>query len=381
MAALKDIAALFLGIVGWRPSADDSSEDALPESLTKSDSGLFVQDATDLVTLDIIQHIKPPAETLEDYLTRITADTVTKVVTKVLSYQQVSLGKTLLENTPLVMGVGRVSETVVKQGRFVGFRLSIPQRTGVVTQLARLSVQLDTLQQEPLGIYVYRTGSPDVVDIIDVLPTRAGWPAWVTLSTPLDLSDLEPGEDLLIGYYEEDLTGYAVKRSWAPQPCYCVSDPYPLYSPHFAPQSISIPPSGLSADRSLPSLNAYRVEDAALGLNLDLRVICDATAALVLPKNRLALAEVIQLALASRILAGIVATTNITQLTAREDVQADAYALLTRFEAQLNGGKDNSTEKTYYSSLLQKVTLDTSSLDAVCLPKQESLLSMGQLRR
>jgi len=371
------LAAQFLGVVGW--IADDSSGYTLPDALKESQSGLYVTNLNELVSLSTIEHLVPENETLASWLTRITADVTTKVVSRVLGAQQTAPQKSLLSGTPLVNGIGRLSDTVSKQGRFVGFLLEFPRRVGVQTLLKKVGVQLAAKQVVPLPIYVYRSSSYEPVVQIPVSNTRPGWIEWAAYE--VDLTPVEPNEQLLIGYYEDDLEGFAIQRSWHYTPCSCPNDPYPAHKDHATVRSVSIPSGSLQEDRGLPLLDYVQQESAAIGLNLELAVFCSAQAVLAMPQNRIALAEALQLALACRVLEGIISTPVITQTTLREDVQADAYALLTQYQARLYGGKDSSTQNTYYPSLLKQITLDTEGIDSVCLPKKQSWISVGTLSR
>jgi hypothetical protein len=373
------LAQNLLGIVGWRTSADDTSGEALPESLTESRSGLVVQDLNELLSTELLRHIAPEGETLADFLTRTTLDTTRKLVTRLVSEQGIP-SKVLLQSAPLLRGLGSLASTINPLGRFVGYRLNLRDYAGVKTTLPRIGIQLDKVLTAPLKLYVYSTAQDAPVAVLNVENNRAGYPVWVE-TEDLDISFAAGEETAYIGYYEQDLSAMgvrAVQRQFSHLPCGCANDPYSAWGSYAWPRAISVPAANLTMGRTLWAPGVELLESESFGLNLEITSLCDVATALSSAENQGRIAEALQLALGIRMLTGIVATSNITQFTAREDVQADAMALLYTYEAKLYGGKVQGTDM-YYPSLLKTVALDFSGLDAVCQPAQRDRVSLGIL--
>lgn len=373
------IAQNYLGIVGWRVSADDSCSDPLPAALTESRSGLFVNDLAELLSSAVLRHVVPEGEELADWLTRITLDETIKLVSAVQLAQGI-VPKSLMSAAPLLNGQGALGNTVNPLGRFVGFRVNLPSRDGVKTNLPRIGLQVDTASTQALPIYVYSTGQADPVQVLQLPLARAGYTNWLD-TEELDISFASGEETAYIGYYEQDLSDLgvrAVQRDFSYLPCQCPNDPFGKWGAHAWPRPVSVAEDYLSPDRSLWALDSATLETQNFGLNMELTSYCDVASALSSEVNQTRLAEALQLALARRCCTAIVTTSNLTQLIGRDDVQADALALLYRFEAKLYGGKEQGTDNTY-PSLLKTVQLDLSGLDTACQSVAQDRLSMGRL--
>ncbi|RPD50052.1 hypothetical protein DNI29_04445 [Hymenobacter sediminis] len=375
------IAQKLLGIVGWRVSADDSCSDPLPKTLTDSRSGLVVNDLSELLSSAVIRHIVPRGEKLADFLTRITLDETTKLVARVQTEQNIT-PKVLLPAAPLLNGQGSLSNTVNHLGRFVGFRLKLPARAGLKTLIPRIGLQLDKVLTEPLKVYVYSDAQAEPVKVLEFENIRAGYTEWLD-TEGLDISFATGEQTAYIGYYEQDLAALgarAVQRDFGHLPCQCPNDPYLKWGSYAWPRAISVPATAVQEDFTLWGPNEAVLETQNFGLNLELASMCDVAATLSSDVNQQRLAEALQLALARRICTGIVTTANITQLTSRQDVQADALALMYHYEAKLYGGKEQGTDN-YYPSLLKTVQLDLSGLDTACQTLPKDRLSIGSLSR
>ena len=384
MLNVAAVASALAGLVGWRPAADQNPPGPLhlPTALLTSRSGLYVQDASELLTLDVLTHAAPKNEPLDAWLPRLTTDALLRLVPRLAAAQGLD-GKVLLAQTPMVNGPGRLGNTINKLGRFVGVQLVFRRLLGVRYALPRLTLQLDAVLPAPLTLYLYSAAQPYPLASISV---PAGNPAGYPFVVPLDGLDVSFASDFggaaYIGYYEDDLPAgvHALARDFTGGPCGCANDPWEVWQKFVAPRSFSISAPYLRADRTLFDSRYLNLDSQNFGLNVDFTGYCDVATALQSPDNQSRLGPVVQLALAIRFLEALVSSPNITQLTGRQDVQADAYALLTRFQAQLYGGKDSSTDAAY-PSLLKTLLLDLSGLDNACQGQERQRLSMGYLIR
>jgi hypothetical protein len=371
-----DLAALatsLTGLVGWHPDPAEKVE--VPPELLESRSGLYVQDASELLVLDVLQHLVPTGETLPDWLKRLQADALKRFVPALAAAQGLD-GKVLLPETKLVKLPGNRADTVNKLGRFVGIQLTPFQKRGVAFALPRVSIQLDGVLTEPLALYLYDESQPDPVATFDVPATNK---PYFPLEVPLDSVQLS-GRAYL-GYYEDDLP-LGVRAIEAPVgPCGCPSDPYDQWSKYVSARPFSVPLTALEADRTLFDPAAVEVSANNYGLNLLLLSYCDTVGALGSESNQFRLAPLVQQAIAVRLFESIVNSPNVTRVTGAVDIQADALASLYTAQAKLYGGKVPGTDAVYPSAL-KALTLDLSGLDAACgPPAKPSLLSMGSLTR
>lgn len=378
------VVAALTGLVGWHPATPTNAAGPLhlPDALLPSRSGLYVQDASELLVLDVLRHVIPKGDTLDTWLPRLHADALLRLVPKLADAQGLS-GAVLLPQTPMTNAPGRRSNTINKLGRFVGVQLNFRYLRGVRYGLPRLTLQLDGLLLAPLPVYLYANDAPDPVAVIQVpVGNRAGYPFAVDLSA-VDASFVNSyGGHAFLGYYESDLPAgvHAVGLDFTGGPCGCANDPFAVWGTYVRPIPFSVQPGYLDAGRQLFDTRYVNQDSQNFGLSVDFVGYCDVATALQSADNQSRLAPLVQLAVAIRFLEALVGSSNITQLTARQDVQADAYALLTRFQAQLHGGKDSSTDAVY-PSLLKNLTLDLSGLDEACQQQTKQRIGMGYLVR
>lgn len=405
------IASALSGLVGWRPAAESNPAGPLHLSapLLKSASGLFVQDVSELLTLDVLQHAQPRTETLSGWLTRLQSDAITRFVSALTAAQGLD-GKVLLPSTPLTKAPGNRANTVNKLSRFVGIQLDFARKAGVSYSLPSLSLQLDGALTEPLPLYLYTDTQPEPLQVLQLGPGNKPYfpyaldlapePAPTTtnlLPAPLPIVFYDAGASddtppllgspsiaipttakVWLGYYEDDLP-LGVRAIEAPVgPCGCPDDPFVTRRPYVAAVPFSVPAVALNDARDLFDPAAVSLETGNYGLNLRFFGYCNVATTLQTADNQLRLAPLVQMALAIRMLEAVISTPNVTQLTGRQDVQADAQFVLYTLQAKLYGGKVPGTDAVYPSAL-KNLTLDLTGLDAACGPAKYSPLSMGSL--
>lgn len=378
------------GLVGWHPQPGNPSGALhLSAPLLQAKAGLYVNDLNELLTLPVLADVVPPGETLDAWLLRLTSDALTRLTAELARRQGLD-GKQLLNEQNLLPGPGRAADAINKLGRFVGLRLSIAPLRGTTFTVPRLTIQLDTVQATPLPVYVYTDAAPEPVKVVTLPPNfnKANYPYRFELEgeNAVDISfAAEVGTYAYIGYYEDDLTGRAINRDGVGTSCGCTADPFPLYDKYVKVRGFTAP-GQLDPQKPTWELEGTNLESSNFGLDLFLSGFCDSAMLFAgkegeLTANQLQVAPLVQQALANRLLEALVASPNITQVTQRQSLQGDAYALLTLGNAKLYGGKDLSTPDNYYPSMLDKVVIDFSGLAPACLPAKESRISMGSLAR
>jgi hypothetical protein len=377
------LATAYAGIVGWHPAeGNPDGELKLAPALLESRSGLYVNDLSELLGLDVLVHVVPTGETLSKYLGRLQADALRRFVIR-LGQEQELTGKVLVPATQMLNTPGRRGAVVNKEGRFVGFQFTLPRRRGVAFTLPSLTLQLDAVQTTPLPIYIYSDAQPEPVHTFTMSAgeNKPYFPFVVPLEG-VDISFAGEGATCYVGYYEDDLTGYAIPRDYTCGPCYCDNDPFSTWGGSVTPRPFSVAAGRLDAERNLfdttPGTLGYVGQN--FGLNFTFLSYCDVAAALKSADNQNKVAEAAQLAVGIRLLESLISSPKITQLTARPDVQADGLALLYTWQARLYGGKEHGTDN-YYPSMLKKLVLDLSELDSLCQTLPASPLSVGDLRR
>lgn len=217
MFDINKIKAGFAKINGWRNSSDlDVPQITNPDLLT-SESGLYYNDFHPLIDMEAISNSIPETKDLEEYLEERVASGVVKVFQKFAMWKkEMNSTKTILNSSAMFDGVARFSQTLVNEGKFVGFKIQLKNSYGVSAKIDRLGLQF-TSPQTNLPIYVFHSSQLDYVQRILVTTTKASSMEWVTLSEPIDFSyygDNDTGGYYYIGYYQDDILGTALKKDF-----------------------------------------------------------------------------------------------------------------------------------------------------------------------
>ncbi len=225
MYRINDIVDGLKHLVGWEQSYDTDKE--IDESLTRTESGLYFQDAHPLLTLANMRSVMPSDWTdgFDKYLEKITRSGIVKAVQTFIS-RKVSghESRNLLEHRNLFDGAGRFSDTIESRGAFVGFEIEPVHAGSVTIRLDRIALQTKGAEGT-VRVYLFRSSQEEPVWHKDIVfTTPAGSFIWLDLGTdaPCITPDL-PGEKWYLGYHQSllpkwmDAINYA--RDWSTAPC------------------------------------------------------------------------------------------------------------------------------------------------------------------
>ena len=220
------------------------------------------------------------------------------------------MAKAILERMQLYRGFGSARNKIVKQGRFVGLAIYPQQAEGLWVIINQIGIQA-TDANPNMKYYLYFT---------DNLAAEWTWDVDVSLVNTFSWADLKdtstiPKENCIlkylknntsgfyiIGYYEDDLIGQAISKTWD-----CTSAPcegcdnldlslYNQWSRYTSIRTVSVPASAINADRTI--FDVSRIEYNNLtnwGLNLNITVRCDLTDFLIYSKYLFADAVAMQI--------------------------------------------------------------------------------------
>jgi hypothetical protein len=242
--------------------------------------------------------VKTKQSLFSDYLRNLRDDAINKVFTRVVEAKKLrSEVKDVFENLDLYQGVGRASNTIIKEGRFVFYQIDVKRPSNLTVMISSVTTQFNQAQG-PLTIYVYNSDVYEPAQEIELDLEKA-----MSLEKSSISVTLQPGLNY-IGYYEDDLVGQALRKDdyfWNERPCACNNYNYSSWikwSEH-----VQIKPGYIAADH-LPgdltlwdlSKNVYQY-DTNFGLNFALTVGCDITDFLITNKSMFSNAVALQLAL------------------------------------------------------------------------------------
>jgi hypothetical protein len=288
-------------------------------------------------------------------------ESVRQVIDKKIGYN--AQGKTVVNNIVLYDGKG-VSDQVEKRGRFVGYKISV-LRPNMKFKLHKIAIQLSQAQE--LDIYIFQANNPEAISVQTIDFTTPFKMTEFTLEEVTFGSELE-GNDYTIGYYEDDLEGYAVKRDIdliSPKVGCCNQLSYGYfqkYSPY-----VDIKPMYVNSDNLVDREQSWSYQEENIingnnfGMNINFTVQCDVTDLLIQQKKLFK--TLITQQLVVLVLKDLINST-------RTNTMADNLRGLVLTNGTIQGFV--KTEEDRLKNRLDAVSLDITSLDSVCLPNDRS---------
>lgn len=422
----SDLQNCLYGLAGWRQNQNPDYE-ILPPSLIQSSTGLYFQDVHPLVDIENLdQALKnfakwnypayttgatyaqgdrtryagdekvyeatvavPVAPSVPDgnfvevklfsqKLEALTKAAINKVANKVFNQKKLrGVTKAIFENVLLYSGVGDLMNKEVKQGRFVGFKIKIKSQRDVALQISRISTQF-SLANPSFRLFVFSLSNEEPIRVIE-MNLGANVPSWKVVDDFFFRwisGTTQPGDEIAIGYYENDLQGQAIKKAYnfgaAPQCSTCNADHF--YYTNWSPW-IDVMPFYVSAENLVGILPDYTDPDNPIlpklwdinvmqpvysntfGLNMDISVKCDLTDFLC--GERSLFTDVIMKQVAVDAIGEIAFNTRNNTIS-KETIDHAHWVL--------QGDKDVSGLRKELQDAIDGLDFDLSNLNSSCLP-------------
>ena len=372
------IQACFPNLVGYIQSSN--ADHQIDASLTVSTSGLYVNALPGLQFDISVPSIGSDYADLDDYLTKIYSQEVSRLVNNLVSKSKNLTGvKEILTNYSLINGVPSRLQKETQNARFVGYRITPVNSNNLLTAITDVAMQIDTVQANPLKLYLYETSQTSPIATVDYSNTEV-----YSLLPWLELTDFianyqslnyGTGQQYLLGYYEADpgnpqtfqLEGEAYNMSFTGCSGCGGTSASKVWSKYVGVQSIAFPNSTLNwngSEYDLPNIDgmdSYITNDT-YGLQLKVNVTCDISQ--IICANKHVLAEALQYSLAVRILEDNSASININNVTDPKRIQNDDLASM--YRGKLWGGITESGDRI--PGIMDNVAIDFSGLDGFCSP-------------
>jgi hypothetical protein len=274
-------------------------------------------------------------------------------------------GRQLQGNTALYHGEGLRINTIPKQGRFVGYKVTLSQ-TNLTATLQRLGLQFSEATSFPL--YVFHSTQTAPVAVRAVSTPTPGRFNYADLSEPVVLDN--PNGYYLIGYYEQDVAGQTqairlynhVFVRGNCQSCQGVDAHYragwnryvsvdPMYAKHYTTKG--------ALDFTLEDLQIE--EQNNYGLNLTFSFRCDISDLLIREKQSLTPALKAQLRVS--LLESLYASLRVN--SSSEQIAIMAYNALNTYE-------DPENPKKLLAAALDALDFEFSGMNPLCFPCNDS---------
>jgi hypothetical protein len=224
------------------------------------------------------------------WLRERTESAVAKLFNKLATDKKLSGStKSIFSNLLLFEGDGKLSDTITKSNRLVGFAINPRRINNISVVVNQIGLQF-TAAQSSLPIYLWHSSRKGYVVKVNVTTTGTNKFNWQAVSTfILDFvnyaSDIDSGGTWFLGYFESDLTGSAVNKTYDfyAGPCVGCSGSegnvtkYNLWSKYIDIMPFYVSSGDLDGT-NLPALEDIEYDETTnFGLNLSITVKPDLT--------------------------------------------------------------------------------------------------------
>jgi hypothetical protein len=354
-------------LVGWKNHYDLTEVPALNPNLNISESGEYFQDFHPALRLDIIQACLPENRNLDDYLEEKREVGVSQLLGDIVSQRQYEqYAKKTLHKQTVLDKYGWIGDSILSNGRFVGFKVKTRFETGLNTVIKKIGIQVT--QPQTLKIYVFHSSKMDAVHTIDItIGTGVQW-NWTDSDFSLFAEDQDISGGLwIIGYFQDDLIGSAIgykQMNWINGPCSSCDggtmiNQWRIMNKYMKIVPFYVPAPNLNGNQMFDLNDTIEVYDNNFGLNLQVMSECDLTDFFI--DNRFSLKRGLGLKVAYLILKDI-------EFSQESNfIEENLKSLIIR---DLEGDKD-----TKYINLVDQllneikgINFDLSKESAFCLP-------------
>ena len=422
MIRVEEVQNSLLPLIGWEQN-HDTSEIKLSESLTRSESGLYYQQAHPLLTLKNLDSIAPDfknyayleydsAETFKkgnivrleeegplykakqevsgispeedprqeyweetspfsEWLESKTRASIQKAITRFLSEKMLNGNyKPLCESKVLFDLAGRISDRVQNRKRLVGFEI-VPARTkGVTVKLNRIGLQFT--KKGDYTLYLMHSDSSEPIQTINVTKQKDNSMEWFTPKDDIILPYM--GGSWYLCYAQSELPeeSQAIKKDydWSKGPCSSCSRAETILWKAWSPY-LEIHPFYVSSEDYVKeeTLQLWDIEknnytyDNNFGLNLDVTVSCDLTDFII--EQRTLFLDALQLQMAADMLREFAYNPNVR--TNRHSINASRVDILYELDGDSASFKKSGINYRL-DNALKAIRLVTRGIDRVCQP-------------
>ena len=322
------------------------------------------------ISLELIDDARRE-QSFNDYVVNVHRGEIVQVVQRFVDRQKKKLAsKELLSNVTILQRHNDKSETITKNGRFVGYAITPRESKSINVNIKEIGIR--GVAGDTVTVYLFDPTQETAIQSKAVTITTSQ--AWTTLDwdVEFDKSDGGAGSTYLIGYFESDLTTSLYQQDWGMGQAHASQK----ITRHYAGISPVRFNSSTLSGTDCPDMEylTSSMNCKTSGFNLRFNVKCDITDVLV--DNIDMFGEAIQHAVAIRILRDALGNIGLNPTISSAQNREMFTQELTDLEGRLYGGYIENVG--YRRGIIDNLALDFSELDAVCLKAQDDRI--GQVK-
>ena len=293
MFNFSSVEACLSPLIGWKDYFDTDIP-RLDAARLISDSGQFYNLNDNEINLDTIYNTMPQGKNLSTYLEERTKGSITNLMTAVFNKKfNAESTKSLFKQQYIFPQPGNKNNLITPSGRFVGFQLILKNEIGIQTLINRIGLQFNAVQTA-LKIYLFHSSQQEPISSLEFTTAAANNMQFfdaalggevVADEWKLDyyVPGVDAGGEWFLGYFENDITGQAVKKDFdfRTGPCRsCSPSAMKLYNTltdKVGIFPITVDSGSLNGNDLFNIDNIVYSSNSNFGLNLGFTCVCDNT--------------------------------------------------------------------------------------------------------
>lgn len=355
-------------VVGFQNHFDPSEIPPLPTSLTQSISNEYYnRDFHSAIRLDNLKRIIPPNQNFVQYLTDLRESVITQALNDIAELKKLNkVGKELI-SSDIIQRSGFIKDLIPNNGRFVGIAFRPSRMLGVEVAVQRIALQLSHAQTSNFQLYVYHESSATPIQVYGLQTSNPN--VWNWKDVNFEMTGDEMSGLFYIGYYQDDLTGNAIKYSklnWTTGYCgTCdggvMREKYTKTSKFVGMRAFYVPAPALDPNREIFDPESVIFDDETnFGFNLHISTKCNVTS--VICSNKMTLKNVLGYKMACKVLEEIKMSTQFNS------IEEKVRMMIIR-DLEGDSGTGLVTIPKKYENALKSANFDFSNISHFCLPE------------
>jgi hypothetical protein len=322
----------------------------------------------------------------EQELLNITNQAALTVIEEWLTVKKMNNSiKALYDSVMIFDGAGRIPNTIIREGRFVGFRLTPQRQAGIAVRLNFVGFQFT--QNQNFNLYIFHSSKSTPLYTIPVVTTAgANNFQWISVDKLLPYYNLDQttvanqtdSGCYFVGYFEDDITGQAVNKDYdfSKVPCLtCNKDMHNvwsqnLYNKYAKVEPITVNASDLSGTSMFDIEKVGFVWNSNFGMNLKIDVCCDITDFLITEKRRFKMALLKQV---------VIRMANQVLYTNRQNAITEQQRRQVLLDLKGIAESNFFGIESEYKRELEMIDMDFSDFDSPCFKKKNAGIKAGSI--
>lgn len=217
MFNISTLKTALTGYIGFR-QFDDVTIGSVSTTLRSTVSGMYFDDFHPFLRTDNLYYAAPEEVVFNTWLQNKLDGSVAKLFNRLATDKKLSRStKTIFANNPIFNGAGNLTDTITKSGRLVGLSIKPRNVNNIKVVLDQIGFHFSSVQTG-FTVYLWHSSHVGTVDSQLVTTATASTFDWKTLGFSLDYvnyaNNIDSGGTWFIGYFENDITGNAIRKKY-----------------------------------------------------------------------------------------------------------------------------------------------------------------------